>query len=90
MMPIRRDAFEEGKFLTTLEAQILDLLERSPDLAFTVGDIVQGLNVETGKNIISDVVTYLSANNALQNLVTSKKIEGKMIRGQTFYIIHKS
>lgn len=86
-MPITRADYEKEIYYTNLEARVLEFLERNPNLAYTVPDLVQALNFETGKGFFMDLVTFITVQNALETLVKEGKIGGKIIRGQTFYSV---
>ncbi len=84
-MPITREAYEKGIYYTSPEAQIHELIKSSPNMAYTVADIVQALNVEKGKGFIEDLLIYLAVQSALKSLVDNKMIGSRIIRGTAFY-----
>ena len=46
-MPISKDEFESGRLLTELEKSLISFLERNRNKAFTIGEIMDGMNIET-------------------------------------------
>ena len=84
-MPITKEAYEKGMYYTSLEEQIQELIKNSPNMAYTVADIVQALNVEKGKGFIEDLLIFMAVQSSLKTLVDAKKIGSRIIRGTAFY-----
>ena len=86
-MPITREAYDKEMYYTDLEAQVFQFLQNNPNLAYTVPDLIQALNFETGKGFFMDLLNFISVQNALETLVKEGKIGSKIVRGQTFYSV---
>jgi hypothetical protein len=84
-MPITKEAYEKGMYYSSLEEQIQELIKNSPNMAYTVADIVQALDIEKGKGFIEDLLIYMAVQSSLKTLVDNKKIGSRIIRGTAFY-----
>ena len=86
-MPITEEAYEKGMYYTSLEEQIHALILNNPNMAYSLSDIVQALDIEKGKGFFEDLLIYLVVQNSLKTLVDSKKIGSRVIRGTAFYSV---
>jgi len=89
-MPIDRSEFESGKVLTEIEKAVISFLGRNRNNAFTLVEIMDGINFQTSfrdfwRTIISGIaiVTFQSF---LNNLATSGKIRVNIIQGTYYYM----
>ena len=93
-MPISKDEFESGRVLTELEKSVISFLERNRNKAFTIGEIVGGINIQTNfsdfwKAIISvraHAIAIIGFHSILTNLVISGKIRMNIIHGIYYYM----
>jgi len=89
-MPIDRSEFESGRVLTEIEKAVISFLERNRNKAFTMGEIMDGINFQTSfsdfwKAIISGLA-IVGFQSFLNNLVTSGKIRMNIIYGIYYYM----
>jgi hypothetical protein len=89
-MPISRSEFESGQVLSEVEKAILTFLATNRNNAFTMGDIMDGINIQTSfsdlwKAIISGIA-IVGFQSILNNLVTSGKIRVNIIQGAYYYM----
>jgi hypothetical protein len=89
-MPISKSEFESGKVLSQLEKSVIAFLERNRDKAFTVNEIMDGINIQTDfrdlwKAIVSGIF-ILWFPSMLNNLVTQEKIRMNIIQGIYYYM----
>jgi len=93
-MPISKDEFESGRVLTELEKSVISFLERNRNKAFTIGEIMDGINIQTNfsdfwKAILSaraHTIAIVGFHSILTNLVTSGKIRMNIIHGVYYYM----
>jgi len=89
-MPISRNEFESGQILTQLEKSIVSFLEKNRDRAFTMGEIMDGINIQTDfsdifKAIVSGIYIF-GFPSILNNLVAKGKIRMNIIQGLYYYM----
>jgi len=89
-MPISKDEFESGRVLTELEKSVISFLERNRNKAFTIGEIMDSINIQTNfsdlwKSIASGIFIF-GFPSILNNLVTSGKIRMNIIHGIYYYM----
>lgn len=89
-MPIEKSEFESGKILSDLEKAVISFLDRNRNKAFTVGEIMDGINIQTDfsdfwKSIASGLIIF-GFPSILNNLVTSGKIRMNIINGTYYYM----
>ena len=89
-MPIDRSEFESGRVLTETEKAVISFLERNRNRAFTMGEIMDGINIQTSfsdfwKTIISGIA-IVGFQSILSNLFTSGKIRMNIIDGIYYYM----
>ena len=89
-MPISRSEFESGKILSQLERAVIAFLEKNPDKAFTMNEIMDGINIQTDfrdfwKALASGII-ILGFPSFLNNLVTERKIRVNLIQGTYYYM----
>jgi len=93
-MPISKDEFESGRVLPELEKSVISFLERNRNKAFTIGEIMGGINIQTTfsdfwKAIISvrvHAIAIIGLHSILANLVISGKIRMNIIHGVYYYM----
>ena len=93
-MPISKAEFESGRGLTELEKSVISFLERNRNKAFTIGEIMDGINIQTNfsdfwKAILSTrahAITIIGFHSILTNLVTSGKTRMNIIHGIYYYM----
>jgi hypothetical protein len=89
-MPIERSEFESGKVLGEVEKAVVSFLNRSQNNAFTMGEIMDGINIQTSfkdfwKTIVS-LIGLVAFQSILNNLVTSGKIRVNIVQGTYYYM----
>lgn len=89
-MPISRKEFESGQVVTELERMVIAFLEGHHDSAYTMGDIMEGINIQTSfsdlwKAIVSGLFIFGFAD-FLNNLVVQGKIRSNIINGMNYYM----
>ena len=89
-MPISKKEFESGRILNELEKSVIDFLERNSDKAFTMNEIMDGINIQTDfrdlwKAIASGIIV-LGFPSFLNNLVVEGKIRVNVIQGIYYYM----
>jgi len=89
-MPISKSEFESGRVLSEVERAILAFLAKNRNNAFTMGEIMDGINIQTSfsdlwKAIISGIA-IVGFQSILNNLVTSGKIRVNIIQGTYYYM----
>lgn len=89
-MPISRSEFESGKVLSEVEKAIVAYLERNRNNAYTMGEIMDGINFQTDfrdlwKAVLSGIAV-VGLQVTLNNLVTEKRIRVNIIQGTYYYM----
>lgn len=89
-MPISRSEFESGKVLSEVEKAIVTFLERNRSNAYSLGEIMDGMNFQTDfrdlwKAVLSGVA-IVGLQVTLNNLVTEKRIRVNIIQGTYYYM----
>lgn len=89
-MPISKSEFESGQVLSDVEKAILHFLANNRHNAYTMGEIMDGINIQTSfsdlwKAIISGIA-IVGFQSILNNLVTSGKIRANIIQGTYYYM----
>jgi hypothetical protein len=89
-MPISKKEFESGRILSQLEIAVITFLERHPDQAFTMNEIMDGINIQTDfrdfwKALASGII-ILGFPSFLNNLATEGKIRINLIQGIYYYM----
>ena len=89
-MPIDRSEFESGRVLPKIEKAVISFLERNRNKAFTMVEIMDGINFQTSfrdfwKAIISGIA-IVGFQSLLNNLATSGKIRVNIIQGIYYYM----
>jgi len=88
-MPISRKEFESGQVVTELERTVVTFLEGHRGYAYTMGEIMDGINIQTSfsdlwKAIVSGLFIFGFAD-FLNNLVMQGKIKSNIINGMNYY-----
>lgn len=88
-MPISRSEFESGRVLTDLEKAVVRFLNADRDNAYTMGDIMDGINIQTDfsdlwKAILSGIFVFGFAD-ILNNLVLKEEIKSNIVNGMNYY-----
>jgi hypothetical protein len=89
-MPISKSEFESGKVLSEVEKAILAFLATNRTNAFTMGEIMDGINIQADfgdlwKAIISGIA-IAGFQSILNNLASSGKIRVNIIQGTYYYM----
>jgi hypothetical protein len=89
-MPISKSEFESGQVLSEVEKAILTFLATNRNNAFTMGEIMDGINIQTDfrdlwKAVVSGIA-IVGFQSILNNLVTSGKIRVNIIQGTYYYM----
>lgn len=89
-IPISRSEFESGKVLSNLEKAVIAFLERNRTNAYTMGDIMDGINFQTDfrdlwKAVLSGIA-MVGLQGTLNNFVTEKRIRVNIINGTYYYM----
>jgi hypothetical protein len=88
-MPITRNEFETGRVLTELEKSVTAFLERNRNNAFSMSEIMDGINIQTSfrdfwKAIASGLFIF-AFSGFLNNLARNGKIKMNIINGTYYY-----
>jgi len=88
-MPIPRSQFESGRILTDLETAVVRFLNAHRDNAYTMGEIMDGINIQTDfsdlwKAILSGIFVFGFAD-ILNNMVAKEAIKSNIINGMNYY-----
>lgn len=93
-MPISKKEFENGKFHSKIEEEIISFLEKRKGRAFTSLEIMEGIRYHTEFNTpeIAKMSTFAIADFTalLYRLVEKKKVNMKVVRGRMYFIAGKS
>ena len=89
-MPISKSEFESGQVLSEVEKAILAFLAIDRNNAFTMGEIMDGINMQVNfsdfwKAVVSGIAV-VGFQSILNNLVTSGKIKVNIIKGIYYYM----
>lgn len=89
-MPISRDEFESGQVLNELERTIISFLDKNRGRAFTSGEIMDGINIQTDfsdffRGIVSGLF-ILGFPSFLRDLAVKGKIRMNIIDDQYYYM----
>lgn len=89
-MPIDRSEFESGRVIPELEKSVVGFLETNRDKAFTMTEIMDGINIQTSfrdfwKAVASGLSIFLFPD-FLNNLARSGKIRVNIVQGTYYYI----
>ena len=89
-MPIDKSEFDAGVVLIELEKSAVSFLEKNRNNAFTMLEIMDGINLETNfgdlwKAIASGIIVF-GMPTILSNLVAKGKIKTNIIKGTLYYM----
>ncbi len=89
-MPVSKSEFESGRILSEVERAILTFLETNRNNAFTISEIMDGINIQTDfrdlwKAVVSGFA-IVGFQSILNNLVTSGKIRVNILQGTYYYM----
>jgi hypothetical protein len=89
-MPIEKSEFDSGIVLTELEKSAVSFLEKNRNKAFTMLEIMDGINLQTNfgdlwKAIESGIIVF-GMPTILSNLVAKGKIKTNIINGTLYYM----
>ena len=89
-MPITKAEFESGQVLSDIEKAILSYLTINRGNAYTMGEIMDGINLQTNfsdlwKAIVSGIAV-VGFQSILNNLVVCGKIKVNVIKGIYYYM----
>ena len=89
-MPIEKSEFDSGVVLTELEKSAVSFLEKNRNKAFTMLEIMDGINLQTNfgdlwKAIESGIIVF-GMPTILSNLVAKGKIKTNIINGTLYYM----
>ena len=89
-MPIEKDEFESGRILSDIEKAVIAFLKKNPNKAFTISEIIDGINLKADFhdfwNAVFSVIGIWAFQSILNNLVTSRKIRVNIINGIYYYM----
>jgi len=89
-MPIDKSEFESGKVLGELEKAVISFLNENRNKAFTMSEIMDGINIQTSlKDLwqaILSVIAVLGFQSILNDLARSGKIRMNIINGISYYM----
>lgn len=89
-MPIEKTEFDSGVVLSDLEKSAVSFLEKSRNNAFTMLEIMDGIDLQTDygdlwKAIESGIIIF-GMPTILSNLVAKGKIKTNIIKGTLYYM----
>jgi hypothetical protein len=89
-MPISKTEFESGQVLSEIERNILTFLARNRGNAYTMGEIMDGINLQTNFNdlwkAIVSGIAVAGFQSILNNLVVCEKVRMNVIQGIYYYM----
>jgi hypothetical protein len=89
-MPIEKSEFDSGVVLSELEKSAVSFLENNRDKAFTMLEIMDGIDLQTDygdlwKAIESGIIVF-GMPAILSNLVSKGKIKTNIVKGTLYYM----
>ncbi len=84
-MPITKQEYKAEMYYTSLEKRIEEFINSNPNLAYSLSDVTEALNLQRGKDFFADLISTLVVQNSLDTLVKSNKIGSRVVRGTVFY-----
>jgi hypothetical protein len=89
-MPIEKSEFDSGVVLSELEKSAVSFLENNRDKAFTMLEIMDGIDLQTDygdlwKAIESGIIVF-GMPTTLSNLVSKGKIKTNIVKGTLYYM----
>jgi hypothetical protein len=89
-MPIEKSEFDTGVVLSELEKSAVSFLENNRDKAFTMLEIMDGIDLQTDygdlwKAIESGIIVF-GMPAILSNLVSKGKIKTNIVKGTLYYM----
>ncbi len=89
-MPIDKDEFDSGKILGDVEKAVISFLKKNPNKAYTVSEIIEGINLQADFhdfwNVVLSFLGMVMFQSILNNLVTCGKIKMNVIKGVYYYM----
>jgi hypothetical protein len=89
-MPIDKDEFESKHILSDLEKSVISFLKKTPTKAYTMREIMDGINIQTNfKDIWNAILSgafLFGFSSILNDLANCGKIKMEIINGTYYYM----